>query len=456
MSAEEPSCNCPWGGIRVDVGLDLDASGVLESGEVRETMYLCHPDDGSAAACDGGDTGSDTDGGTSTSDGGTSTSDGGTEPEPEPGPIAGTITLVAGTLKSACSVSPCGDGGPASDAKLYSPSGMMIDYEDNVYTAEFSLHAVRMISAETGYIYTFAGQQRTSCTEAPCGDGGPATAALLNGPRGGGVDLDGNIYIADFSNHAIRKVDKATGIITTVAGRIRESCSTTPCGEGGQATDARLNSPTGVQFDSYNNMFISDYGNHIIRRVDAETGIITTIAGTMKSSCFSSPCGDGGQATDAQFNGPSRLAIDSNDNIFVTEYGNHVVRRIDASTGIITTYAGTQKASCSVYPCGDGGPATSTDARLTSPFSLTVDAHDNVYIADSSNAAIRFVDKNTGIISTVAGIVKSSCGVVPCGTGGPATAAQLSNPFEVAFNSMGEMYILEYSNQAIRKVTPTP
>src|SRR5690606_17487860 len=287
-------------------------------------------------------------------------------------------------------------------------------------------------------------------------DGGPATAALLNGPRGGGVDLDGNIYIADFSNHAIRKVDKATGIITTVAGRIRESCSTTPCGEGGQATDARLNSPTGVQFDSYNNMFISDYGNHIIRRVDAETGIITTIAGTMKSSCFSSPCGDGGQATDAQFNGPSRLAIDSNDNIFVTEYGNHVVRRIDASTGIITTYAGTQKASCSVYPCGDGGPATSTDARLTSPFSLTVDAHDNVYIADSSNAAIRFVDKNTGIISTVAGIVKSSCGVVPCGTGGPATAAQLSNPFEVAFNSMGEMYILEYSNQAIRKVTPTP
>src|SRR5690606_16632133 len=257
MSAEEPSCNCPWGGIRVDVGLDLDASGVLESGEVRETMYLCHPDDGSAAACDGGDTGSDTDGGTSTSDGGTSTSDGGTEPEPEPGPIAGTITLVAGTLKSACSVSPCGDGGPASDAKLYSPSGMMIDYEDNVYTAEFSLHAVRMISAETGYIYTFAGQQRTSCTEAPCGDGGPATAALLNGPRGGGVDLDGNIYIADFSNHAIRKVDKATGIITTVAGRIRESCSTTPCGEGGQATDARLNSPTGVQFDSYNNMFIS-------------------------------------------------------------------------------------------------------------------------------------------------------------------------------------------------------
>lgn len=129
---------------------------------------------------------------------------------------------------------------------------------------------------------------------------------------------------------------------------------------------------------------------------------------------------------------------------------------VDAATGIITTYAGTQRAPCSVYPCGDGGPATSTNARLTSPFLLTVDAHDNVHIADSSNAAIRRVDKNTGIITTMAGTAKSSCGVVPYGDGGLATAAQLSNPFEVRFNSTGTMYILEYSNQALRKVTPTP
>src|SRR5690606_16660548 len=138
---------------------------------------------------------------------------------------------------------------------------------------------------ETGIISTFAGQPRTACVEAPCGDGGPAEDARLNGPRGVASDADGNIYVADFSNHAIRRVDAETGIITTVAGEVRESCSTVPCGDGGLATDARLNSPTRVAFDPQGHMYIADYGNHVIRRVDKDTGIITTVAGTMKSSC---------------------------------------------------------------------------------------------------------------------------------------------------------------------------
>src|SRR5690606_13638766 len=123
---------------------------------------------------------------------------------------------------------------------------------------------------------------------------------------------------------------------------------------------------------------------------DLDSNVITTIAGTMKSSCSLAPCGDGGAATSAQFNGPSRLAVDSSGNLFVTEYGNHSVRRIDIDTGLISTVAGTQRSSCSVSPCGDGGLATA--ARLTSPFSLTVDQDDNLLIADSSNGAIRKVD----------------------------------------------------------------
>ena len=366
------------------------------------------------------------------------------------------ITTIAGQQKVSCTVLPCGEGGLAKDANLYSPSGINVDHDGNIYIAEFSNHAVRKIDITTGIITTYAGTQRTACAVSPCGDGGLATNALLNGPRGIGVDSYGNIYIADFSNHVIRKIDINTGIITTVAGTMRTSCSTAPCGNGGLATSANLNSPTSVDFDSEGHMYIADYGNHNIRRVDKNTGIITTYAGTMKLSCSAAPCGDGNPATSAIFNGPSGIAFDSNDNLYISEYGNHSVRKVDRITGIMTTVAGNQRASCSVYPCGDGGPATSINARLTSPFSLTIGPDDNLYIADASNSAIRKVDLTTNIITTVAGIVKSSCGVVPCGDGGLATNAQLSNPFGVRFSPEGsDMYILEYSNQALRKVTPT-
>ncbi len=365
------------------------------------------------------------------------------------------ISTVAGELRAACSTVPCGDGGPATAARLYSPSGMSVDPDGNIYVAEFSNHVIRKIDIVTGTINTVVGTQRSACNAAPCGDGGLAVNARLNGPRGVFFDNDGHMYIADFSNHVIRKVDKNTGIIATVAGTMRSSCLTVPCGDGGLATEAQLNSPTGVSFDAQNNMYIADYGNHIIRKVDKLTGIISTVAGTMKSSCSSAPCGDGGAATLARFNGPSAVDIDSEGNLYIAEYGNHSIRRVDMLTGIITTYAGTQRSSCTSTPCGDGELATSPNTRLTNPFSLRVGPDDNVYIADASNAAIRKVDRNTNIITTVAGIPRSSCGAVPCGEGGLATSAQLSNPFALDFSPDGNtMYIAEYSNQAIRKVTP--
>ncbi|HEY8387436.1 MAG TPA: T9SS type A sorting domain-containing protein, partial [Parasegetibacter sp.] len=266
-----------------------------------------------------------------------------------------------------------------------------------------------------------------------------------------GVDSDGNIYVADFSDHAIRKVDITTGIITTVAGTLRSSCASGTCGDGGLATDALLNSPTSVRFDAAGNMYIADYGNHVVRKVDKITGIITTVAGTMKSSCSTAPCGDGGLATSANLNGPSGIALSTDGKLYIVEYGNHAVRMVNLGTGIISTAAGTQRSSCTTSPCGDGGIATS--ARLSSPFGLTLDHNNNIFIADASNAAIRKVDVTTGLISTVAGIIRSSCSVVPCGNGGDATSAQLSNPFGVAFNSVGDLFIVEYSNQAVRKVS---
>jgi sugar lactone lactonase YvrE len=267
------------------------------------------------------------------------------------------------------------------------------------------------------------------------GDGGPATSARLNSPFGVAVDSSGNLFIADFQNHRIRKVDAITGIITTVAGSgptgfLAGGFS----GDGDPATSARLNSPFGVAVDSSGNLFIADSFNDRIRRVDASTGIITTVAGG--GFVF----GDGGPATSARLDFPSGVAVDSSGNLFIADTLNERIRRVDASTGIITTVAG------GGFVLGDGGPATS--ATLVLPFGMALDAVGNLFIADRFNDRLRKVDAATGIITTVAGIGTAGFS----GDGGPATSASLAEPVGVALGAAGNLFIADSSNQRIRRV----
>src|SRR5438552_723994 len=177
------------------------------------------------------------------------------------------------------------------------------------------------------------------------GDGGAATGASLNQPRGVALDASGNLYIADQFNHRIRKVDGGAGIITTVAG----NGSYAFAGDGGAATGASLNQPRGVALDASGNLYIADQSNLRIRKVDAASGIITTVAGN-GSPAFA---GDGGAATSASLNEPSGVALDASGNLYIADQFNHRIRKVAAATGIITTVAGNGHTPFA----GDGGAA---------------------------------------------------------------------------------------------------
>jgi RHS repeat-associated protein len=330
------------------------------------------------------------------------------------------INIVAGTGESGFS----GDGGPAKEAQLYSPWDVTLDGEGNIYITDLGNHCIRKVDTN-GFINTMAGTGESGFS----GDGGPASEAQLDLPWDVAVDAKGNIYIADYGNNRIRKVD-TSGIINTIAGTGVWGFS----GDGGPASEAQLNSPTGVAVDAEGNIYISDYGNNRIRKVDT-SGIINTIAGTGVWG-FS---GDGGPATEAQFNSLYRVAVDVRGNIYLTDYRNHRIRKVDTS-GVINTVAGTGEMGFN----GDGGPAT--EAQINSPKGVSVDASGNIYIADQGNNRIRKVD-TSGIITTLAG-----CGEVGSGDGSPATEALLHYPWNVTVDAEGSIYIADTSDNCIRKV----
>jgi len=332
---------------------------------------------------------------------------------------AGTITTIAGTGKSGFS----GDGGPASRARLASPTGVAVDRQGIVYIADHGNARVRKVNGKT--ITTIAGTSSAGFS----GDGGPATAAQLSQPDGLAVDAQGNVYIADYGNHRVRKVNPA-GVITTIAGTGKQGFS----GDGGPATAAQLDFPEGVGVDGRGNVYIADTGNSRVRRVSA-SGTMTTIAGTGEVR-FS---GDGGRATSASLSRPTDVAVDGSGNLYIADFLNYRVRKVSPG-GTIMTIAGNGGRDS----FGDGRRATAAELI---PTSLAVDRQRNVYIGDFHNDRVRKVTP-AGTITTIAGT--GLRGVR--GDNGPATAAQLADPSGVAVDAQGNLYIADTGNHRVRKV----
>src|ERR1017187_8541525 len=293
--------------------------------------------------------------------------------------------------------------------------------------------AAALASAQSGGGYLITTVVDVAGSEGVGGDGGAATAAQLNFPTGVAADAAGNVFIADTFNNRIRKVS-VNGIITTVAGSGVRGFG----GDGGPATAAQLNYPQAVAVDAAGSLFIADTGNMVVRKVSA-SGILATVAGTAAVADAQGFSGDGGPATSAQLNNPKGLAVDASGSLFIADTGNQRIRQV--SGGIITTVAGGGTSG----PGDDGGPATA--AQLYNPVSVAVDATGNLFIAGTSDPRIRKVSAS-GIVTTVAGTGTQGFR----GDGGPATAAWLYEPW-VAADAAGNLFIADAGNQRIRKVS---
>ncbi len=327
-----------------------------------------------------------------------------------------------------------GDSGPAIYGKLSAPHVICLDRYGNIYIADALNNRIRKIESTTRTITTIAG----TGTPGFLGDSGPATLAQLYKPESVTTDTSGNIYIGDRDNYVIRKIEVATGIITTIAGTPGIIGAT---GDGGPATSALLSMVTGLCFDRLGYLYFADWSNLTVRKV-SPSGIITTVAGV--AGATGGYIGEGGPATAAHIN-PTGVYADSFNNIYFTDQSYHAVRKVDATTGILTTVAGTNVAGYS----GDGGVATA--AKLNLPRGVFIDKGQNIFIADYPSGVVRRVDATTKIITTVAG--NGTIGY--SGDYGPATNAQLYCT-GVCLDDTGVIYIADGLNNVIRKVCDCP
>ncbi len=323
-----------------------------------------------------------------------------------------------------------GDGGPATASQLNSPGGVAVDAAGNTYIADFDNNRIRKIDA-SGTITTIAGTGFGGFL----GDGGPATAAWIKWPKDIALDASGNIYISDFGNNVIRKIN-TSGIISTIAGVAGSIPSYS--GDGGPATAAHFGNVWGITVDGAGNVLVADQINSCIRKIST-TGIITSIAGTPGFLGFA---GDGGPATAARLNNPTGVAVDPTGNIFIADWANNRVRKINTS-GIISTIAG---IGLPYGYDGDGGPATA--AKLYYPIGIDVDNIGNVYVCDNYNNCVRTIN-SAGIINTFTG----NTGLAGfSGDGGIALTAKLNRPSDVAVRFDGDVFIADKDNHRVRHV----
>lgn len=324
-----------------------------------------------------------------------------------------------------------GDGAKAIDAALNNPFDVAFDIAGNMFFTDTFNHTIRRVEAATGIITTVAGTGAAGYS----GDGGKATQAQMNQPYGITLDRAGNIYVADRLNACIRKITARGGTIETFAGNGRKGFA----GDAGPATSASFVEPNGVALDCEKKwLFITDVADNRVRKVDLRTEIITTFAGTGEAA----HAGDGGQASRAAIFGARAVAVAPDSTIFVLERQGSTLRRIDPATGIITTIAGTGGHGYA----GDNGPASA--AVFDRPKEMCLDSERNIFIVDTENQAIRRIDARTCIVTTVAGTGKPG----PYGDGGPAALAQLARPHGIAEGPDGALYIGDTENNRIRRL----
>ena len=321
-----------------------------------------------------------------------------------------------------------GDGGPSTQALASEPFMCAFDIQGNLYECEATNHCVRRVDKATGVITTVAGNGEQGYS----GDGGPATQATLSSPYSLQVDATGDIYIVDRLNAAVRKVDAATGIITTVAGTGEPGYS----GDGGPGHQAQLREPNDCYLDGQGGLLIADIQDQRIRRLDLATGVITTFAGNGEKE----RTGDGKPAAEASIFGARAICMDSKGNTYICEREGNGLRQVDAN-GIMSTFAGNGERGYT----GDGGPARS--ATWGAPKALRCDHQDNIVVVDTENHAIRRIDANTGIVTTIAGGHRGGEG-----DGGDATSAGLDRPHGCDLDAEGNIYVADSNNHRVRVV----
>ena len=388
----------------------------------------------------------------------------------------GTIRSVAGNGTPGFS----GDGGPALAASLNEPKNLCLDGHGNLLIADSENHVIRKVDRVSGTIQMVAGgsalpsvqgrgaEQATVSVDDPfsegivavdkafaqqadlsgtvryvvngigvakrfAGDGGPALKALLNFPTAIAVDQDGHLYIADTMNHRVRRVDAKTGLISTLAGVGQPRFS----GDGGPSVNAGLNEPAALAVHG-TRVYIADQSNNRVRMIDVATEIITTVAGTGLAGYN----GDGMPATEASLAGPSGLAVGADGTLYIADTFNGRIRGVDPTTGMISTVA------------GDGGdyryqgPTETSSGSLSRPSGISLDLDGNLLITDSDNHLVRRWERATGRIDRIAGTGEASGG----GDGGPTLEAGLSYPFGIVVDANGRVLVADTFNHRMREI----
>jgi streptogramin lyase len=333
-----------------------------------------------------------------------------------------TIETLAGTGKQGFS----GDGGPALKADLDNPFGIVRGPDGAHYYCEYTGQRIRKITPD-GIISTIAGTGQVGFT----GDGGPALAATFSKPHELRFDAKGDMFIVDMVNNAIRKIDMKTGILTTLAGSGKPGYS----GDGGPAKDAQFKQPHSIQFGPEGDLYICDIGNHVIRKIDMKTGLISTFAGTGTAG----PTPDGSPIAGTPLKGPRSLDFDPSGNLWLATREGNQVFKFDLKAGLIHHIAGTGKSGFT----GHGGPAK--EATLSGPKGITIDAAGNVWLADCESHSIRMIDAQTGTIELIAGTGKKGNGTTT-----DPLKCEMARPHGIYADPDGRIYIGDSESHKIR------